>query len=139
MLILFESRIKNIRSSFGFLPPFHPPVDPPQIKNHPMDQLSMPPGSTVEFTVTATGAGNLKYKWHWNDASLPGVSGETTNTLKIEDVKKKHQGTYTCTVSNSGGNVTSNSAQLTICKSLYTMFLIQMFCTLQEIQHYTQH
>ena len=100
----------------------------------------MPPGSTVEFTVTATGAGNLKYKWHWNDASLPEeVSGETTNTLKIEDVKTKHQGTYTCTVSNSGGNITSNSAQLTICKCLYTMFLIQMFCTLQEIQHYTQY
>ena len=80
----------------------------------------MVPGSTVKFTVTTTGGGTLTYKWQRDDAELnpplEGVSGETTDTLQITNVEKKHKGTYTCIVSNAGGSTPSKPAQLTIRK-----------------------
>ena len=82
----------------------------------------MVPGSTVKFIVIATGGGTLTYKWQRDGADLdplPGVSGETTDTLQIDNVKKKHEGTYTCIVSNAAGSTLSNTAQLTVCKFLY--------------------
>ena len=89
----------------------------------------MVPGSTAKFTIIATGGGTLTYKWQWDGADLDplpeGVSGETTSTLQIDNVKKKHKGTYTCTVSNAAGPTPSNSAQLTVCKFLYLVVLIQ--------------
>ena len=88
----------------------------------------MASGSLVEFTVTATGDGDLTYKWQRDAADLdppPGVSGETTNTLRIDNVEKKHEGTYTCMVSNAAGPTPSNCAQLTVCKLLYLVFKIQ--------------
>ena len=102
-------------------------VDPPQITHHPTPQLDVVPGSPVKFTVTATG-GDLMYKWQRDGADLnplPGVSGETTNTLRIENVKKKHKGTYTCIVGNAARSTTSNPAQLTVRKFLYLVVLIQ--------------
>ena len=103
----------------------YPPVDPPQITQHPTPQCDMVAGSTVKFTVTATGGGTLTYHWQRDgadlDPPLEGVSGETTDTLQIDNVKKKHEGTYTCIVSNAAGPTPSNPAQLTMCKffSLY--------------------
>ena len=88
----------------------------------------MVPGSTVKFTITATGGADLACKWQKIGAdldSLPGgVSGETTDTLRIDKVKKSHDGTYTCIVSNAAGSTPSNSAQLTVRKFLYLVVLI---------------
>ena len=93
-------------------------------------------GSPVRFTVNAAGGGTLTHKWQKNGADLnplpEGVSGETTNTLQIENVARSHEGTYSCIVSNKAGPTPSNPAQLTIRKCL-----IQLFCGLQEIQHYS--
>ena len=105
---------------------FYPPVDPPQITQDLTLQLDVVPGSTAKFTITATGGGDLTYKWQRNGADLDplpeGVSGETTTTLQIHKVKKSHEGAYTCIVSNKGGDTTSNPAQLTVCKCLYLAF-----------------
>ena len=109
----------------GFTTTFCPPVDSPQINKHPGDQPNVVCGSTVWFTVTATGGEDLKYKWKRNGVDLnpppAGVSGESTNTLKIQNVKKNHEGTYTCIVSNTAGGVTSNPAQLTVRECLTFM------------------
>ena len=104
-------------------------VQPPQINRHPDDRLNVASGSSVEFTVTATGDGDLAYRWQRNAADLDpppeGVTGETTNTLHIDNVEKKHEGTYKCMVSNAAGSTPSNCAQLTVCKLLYLVFIIQ--------------
>ena len=118
---------------------FHPPVYPPQIKNHPGDQIDVPAGSTVEFIVTATGDGNLKYKWQHNGANLDpppdGVSGETTNTLTIASVQERHQGVYSCVVSNApSSSTTSHTAQLTVCKCILCLY-IYLYCALRTLVH----
>ena len=90
----------------------------------------------MRFTVNAAGGGTLTHKWQKNGADLnplpEGVSGETTDTLQIENVVRSHEGTYSCIVSNEAGPTPSNSAQLTIRKCL-----IQLFCGLPEIQQYS--
>ena len=82
----------------------------------------------MRFTVTATGGGELTYKWQRNGADLDplpeGVLGETTCTLKIDNVQKSHQGGYTCIVSNAAGPTPSNSAQLTVRKCFYLVLII---------------
>ena len=113
-----------------FLPPsiLHA-VDPPQIKKHPTPHKDIVPGSTVRFTITTTGGGDLTYKWQRNGADLDplpeGVSGETTHTLKIDNVEKSHQGDYRCIVSNAAGPTPSNPARLTVRKYFYIVFIIQ--------------
>ena len=115
----------------GFSTTLYLPVDPPQITHHPTPQLDVVPGSAAKFTVTATGVGTLMHKWQRNGADLDplpeGVSGETTSTLQIGNVKKKHKGTYTCIVSNAAGPTPSNSAQLIVRKFLYLTVLIQHY------------
>ena len=87
----------------------------------------MVPGTRVEFTVTATtDAEDLKYEWKLeqdgaNVDPLPeGVYNATTNTLT--PVCKRHEGTYTCVVSNPTGATTSNTARLTLRECLYLAF-----------------
>ena len=109
---------------------FYPPVDPPQITQDPIHQKDIVPGSTVRFIVTATGGGHLTYKWQRNGADLDplpeGMSGETPGTLKINNVKKSHQGDYRCTVRNEAGCTSSKHAQLTVRKCLYFVVLLQI-------------
>ena len=77
----------------------------------------------MTFIITTTGGGTLTYKWQRDGADLSpppeGVSGETTDTLQIDNVQKKHEGTYTCIVSNAAGPTPSNPAQLSVRKFLY--------------------
>ena len=80
------------------------------------------------FTVIAAGTGKLTYKWQRNGADLDplpeGMSGETTSTLEIDNVKKSHQGDYRCIVSNAAGPTPSNPAQLTVRKCLCLVFIV---------------
>ena len=117
----------NTKFITGVSTTLYPPVDPPQITHGPEPQKDIVPGSTVRFTVSATGGGDLTYKWQQNGADLdplPGVSGDTTSTLQINNVKKSHQGDYTCIVSNAAGPTTSERAQLTIRKCFYLLFIV---------------
>ena len=85
----------------------------------------------MRFTVTATGGGELTYKWQRNGTDLDplpeGVSGETTRTLMIDNVEKSHQGNYTCILRNAAGPTPSNPAQLTVRKCFYLVFIIQQY------------
>ena len=114
MLVSLHNLVKWIRKILYWClvsTTFRPPVDPPQITQDSTSQLDVIPGSTVQFTVSAIGGGDLTYKWQRDGADLDplaeAVSGEATDTLKIDNVKR-HKGTYTCIVSNAAGDTTSN-------------------------------
>ncbi|XP_065898770.1 basement membrane-specific heparan sulfate proteoglycan core protein-like isoform X3 [Dysidea avara] len=70
---------------------------------------------TARFTCSATGY-NVNYQWTIGSGSFPSkVTSINTNTLVIPDVRSSDDNsTYTCTISNDGGSVTSDPAQLTV-------------------------
>ena len=69
---------------------------------------------TATFTCTATGD-SVNYDWKIGLGSFPSkVTGINTNTLVIPDVRSSDDNTYSCTISNDEGSITSHSAQLTV-------------------------
>ena len=92
----------------------------PQITQHPADQ-AVRAGQTATFTVTASGSGTLSYLWLRDGLPLSADThfrDITTPTLTIDGVDSYHVGAYSCRVTNSGGNTTSNEAALTLIPSL---------------------
>jgi len=83
--------------------------------------MTQPSSQTVDltqvatFTCSATGY-NVYYQWTIGSGSFPSkVTGINTNTLVIPDVRSSDNNTtYSCTISNDGGSITSNPAKLTI-------------------------
>jgi len=82
-------------------------------------------GADVTFNVTAQGLGPFAYQWHFNGSDIPGA---TTSTLDLNSVQASQAGTYSVTVRNALGAVTSPGARLTLAplmiaalpQSLYT-------------------
>ena len=86
-------------------------VDPsPAIINHPQS-LNVQEGQPASFVVQASGANPLSYQWRKDGGTIPGAN---SNSYTITSVTEDDAGVYTCTVSNSFGEVTSNGAVLTI-------------------------
>jgi uncharacterized repeat protein (TIGR01451 family) len=76
-------------------------------------------GGNVTFTVAASGGlGTLTYQWKLNDVNITNggrIAGATTTTLTITGaVDVTDEGTYTVSVTNSMGTVTSLPATLVI-------------------------
>ncbi len=67
-------------------------------------------GSTVSFTVTATGTG-LTYQWRKNTVN---ITGATTSTLTLNNVTAADAGNYDVVVTGACGTLTSASATLSI-------------------------
>ncbi len=67
-------------------------------------------GGSAQFVVEATGAG-ATYQWYRNDVALP---GETRSILTVANVAPGDDATYTVTVTNSTGSVTSPPATLAV-------------------------
>jgi hypothetical protein len=87
---------------------------PPTITQQPASVVA-DTGDDVEFTVVATGT-DLEYQWYKNGVAM---SWRTEPTLTLPQVTAFDAATYTVTVANSGGTVTSTGATLTInCGSL---------------------
>lgn len=82
----------------------------PSISSHPTAQ-TVTAGATAQFSVTAAGSAPLAYQW--SRGGTP-VSGATQSTLILSNVSTAVAGTYTVTVSNAAGSVTSNGALLTV-------------------------
>ncbi|HWA11149.1 MAG TPA: immunoglobulin domain-containing protein [Opitutaceae bacterium] len=82
----------------------------PSILAQPQD-LSATIGSTVQISVTAVGSGTLAYQWSHNNTP---ISGATAAILALGGLQAADAGTYSVTVTNSLGSVTSRSATLTV-------------------------
>ncbi|MFO1499486.1 MAG: immunoglobulin domain-containing protein, partial [Verrucomicrobiota bacterium] len=94
------------------------PVTPvaPTIATQPQGQ-TVNPGANVTLSVTANGTAPLAYLWKRNGADLTdgnGVQGSRAATLSLANVQAAAAGTYTVTISNGTGNVTSTPAALVI-------------------------
>jgi hypothetical protein len=94
------------------LAPYAPP--PPVVTEDPAD-LTACLGSTITFTVSASGQGAFGYQWQKNGIALSDnghYAGANTASLTISSVNDADMGAYRCVVRNIGGSVTSQEATL---------------------------
>ena len=82
----------------------------PSITTQPQSQTKAV-GTSVTFSVVASGTAPLSYQWKKNTVN---ISGATSSSYTIASVQTGDAATYTCYVSNSCGNVTSSGAVLTV-------------------------
>jgi hypothetical protein len=80
----------------------------PTITSQPQDR-SASAGSTVMFSVTATGVAPLNYQWRKNGVDIPSAAG---TSLTLNNVQTG--GNYSVVVSNGRGIVTSRTARLSV-------------------------
>jgi gamma-glutamyltranspeptidase len=88
----------------------------PAIVTQPASRTNMA-GTTATFSVTAIGPGTLTYHWRKNGTNLAdggNIFGATTSQLSLNAVSSADAGTYSVTVSNSTGGVTSLGAALAV-------------------------
>jgi sugar lactone lactonase YvrE len=88
----------------------------PVITQQPQD-VGVVIGGTATFSVTATGGPFLGYSW--NATTKEGYLTATrtvgsARTLTINNVQNNNAGTYSCTVSNFSGTVTSSYVELVV-------------------------
>lgn len=82
----------------------------PTISSHPTSQ-TVTTGSSVTFTVTASGTPAPTYQWRKDGQN---ISGANSSSLTRSNVQIADAGTYTVVATNSAGAVTSNGAVLTV-------------------------
>ncbi|MDP0491974.1 MAG: immunoglobulin domain-containing protein [Verrucomicrobiota bacterium JB023] len=73
--------------------------------------LVLDPGSTATFTCEAVGTSAISYQWSKDGDLLP---GETSPSLTLPNAQEADEGSYTCTVTNGSGSVTSQTATLDV-------------------------
>ena len=86
------------------------PASSPAISTHPISQV-VGSGSDVSFSVSINAGLAATYQWFKNGVS---ISGATRSTLVLTNVQLTDAASYTVTVTNSTGSVTSNAATLTL-------------------------
>jgi hypothetical protein len=88
-----------------------PPAQPPTIVTEPANQ-SVPMGLTGTFSIAVTGSGTLSYQWNEDGAPIAGATSAnyTTPVTTFSDSGK----TFTATITNSVGSVTSSPATLAV-------------------------
>jgi len=85
-----------------------PLVLSPTISTQP-NSLTIAQGSLASFTVISSGSGTLSYQWYVN-GNL--IIGATSSTYTINSTSASDAGTYTATVTNLAGSISSNAAVL---------------------------
>ena len=85
-------------------------VVPPVIVLQPQS-LSLAAGSDAAFTVSASGAGPLRYQWLKDGSALPAA---TNGVLALAHVQFASAGVYTVAVTGDFGSVTSEPALLAV-------------------------
>jgi hypothetical protein len=84
-------------------------VDAPSITAQPQS-VAISPGQSFALSVTASGT-NLTYQWKKGGSDLAGATGSTYTKSGATDADA---GSYTVTVSNIAGQVTSDSATVSV-------------------------
>lgn len=82
----------------------------PAITTQPQN-ASATVGGSVTLSVVASGTAPLSYQWKKGGTA---ISGATSASYTISNVQTTDAGSYTVTVTNSIGSVTSNAATLTV-------------------------
>jgi sugar lactone lactonase YvrE len=82
----------------------------PQIQTQPSNEYASPGGSAT-FSVSASGAGTLSYQWNFNGSAIPGATG---SSYTVSNAQSANAGSYTVTVTNAQGSVTSAAGNLYI-------------------------
>jgi uncharacterized repeat protein (TIGR03803 family) len=88
----------------------------PVITQQPVSQ-TLPPGAVVTFTVVAVGTHPLSYQWLLNGTTMRDggkVSGSATSSLTLSNIAPSDAGSYSVTVTNSLGSLTSAAAVLSV-------------------------
>ncbi len=85
-------------------------VPPLQITSQPRN-LTANAGSRVTLSVRATTRYPLSYQWKQDDIALPGA---TNSTFVIPNAQPVHRGTYTVTLTNAVGELTTTGAVLSV-------------------------
>lgn len=86
-----------------------PPSVAPTITAQPASQ-TVPVNRAAMFSVTAGGTAPLLYQWYRNGAAIDGANEATFNTPVVTLLDNKT--TYSVTISNSAGSVTSATVTL---------------------------
>jgi hypothetical protein len=84
---------------------------PPSITTQPASK-TVTAGQTATFTVAATGSGTITYQWKKNGTTIGGATSASYTTPATTASDNGAQ--FTVTVSDIAGNVTSNTATLTV-------------------------
>jgi uncharacterized delta-60 repeat protein len=91
-------------------------VGPPAISLQPLSRTNNA-GTIASFTVVGAGVGTVNYEWYKNGQALSvgaNVSGVNAATLLVSNVFAPDAGSYSVTVSNDLGSVTSRPAVLNV-------------------------
>ena len=83
---------------------------PPSFTTQPQSQTVVA-GNSVTFGVVASGTSPLSYQWYKNSMAIVGA---TASSLSLNNVQSADTGSYTVSVANSAGTVTSSTAALTV-------------------------
>jgi phospholipase/lecithinase/hemolysin len=88
---------------------------PPKILKQPASQAALA-GRTVRFRILAAGTAPLRYQWFFDAEALPGA---TNALLTLLHTQTNQAGTYSVTVTNAGGSITSSNAVLSVGAGTY--------------------
>ena len=91
-----------------------PGGSPPQITAFVGTNVTISPGGTIAFQVSASGDGPLYYQWLYNGVPIPAA---TNTTLLLTNVQPVQAGRYSAWVGNPAGSVSSGSASIDISSS----------------------
>jgi hypothetical protein len=108
--VVVGNSVGNVTSTQATLTVSSTPVAP-TISTQPANQ-TVTAGQTATFSVTASGTAPLTYQWQLNGSDISGATSASYTTPVTTTANSGEL--FRVVVSNSAGNVTSNSATLTV-------------------------
>jgi Immunoglobulin domain len=108
--VVVSNSVSSVASTQATLTVNSAPV-PPTITTQPSAQ-TVTAGQTATFTVAASGTAPLSYQWQKNGSDITGATAASYTTPVTTTADSG--ALFRVAVSNSAGNVTSNSAMLTV-------------------------
>lgn len=73
--------------------------------------VAVNPGQSATFSVTVGGTAPFSYQWRRNGAPITGATGAT---YSVANAQLGNTGSYSVTITNAGGSVVSNAADLIV-------------------------